>query len=207
MAKARQQRALAGISLPTLNDILTHCKITQWDVLIVGDGSGLGWDKACGWAGVLIDKAAGARMLGFGAMFPGTVTLGELFPYLHTLLWYTGKDGPGKQRRAELAARHGRNVHIHVVTDSQTIATSGNNPGSRQAHKPLWAAMDVFPQMGYQIFYHHIPREVVDLNFFVDAVSKAARIGLQDTVARAVKQLQKDVPGLPDDVGIYDFCQ
>ena len=112
--------------LASLADLLAHLKIAEWDALIVGDGSGTGWKMGAGWAAVLIDKYSGARKLFYGAMNTGTVTLGELFPYLHALSWYTGRDGPGRHRRRELQAVN-RQMKIHIVTDSQIIATCGNN--------------------------------------------------------------------------------
>ena len=187
--------------------MLTHLQLNDanWDVLVVGDGSGQGWELGAGWASVLIDKHTYARKLLFGALNVGTVTLGELFPYIHALTWYTGKDGPGQQRRREIANALGRAVQIHIVTDSAIIAAAGNHPESRHAYAELWAVFDAFTRSGFEQTFHHVPREVVDLNILVDEVSRTARVALEASYETAVAALVRKYPGLPTDVTIYDF--
>lgn len=190
--------------LPTLTELLNHCKITEWDTLIIGDGSGTGWKKGAGWASVLIDKYSGARKLFYGAMNTGTVTLGEMMPYLHALSWYTGKDGPGHHRRKELS-QAGKQMKVHIVTDSQIVAMAGNNPESRRSHQELWKAFDEYRKRGFIINFHFIERDRVNLNVLVDEVSRQARLDMEDTFGKAVGTLCKRYPGLPEDVTIYDF--
>lgn len=137
-------------------------------------------------------------------MNPGTVSLGEIFPYLHAMLWYAGKDGPGKGRR-QVAATQGRNVEVHIITDSQYVATAGSQPGSRKAHRELWTAMDAFGHSGFNLRYHFIGRSAVDLNCLVDELSRQSRLALNGVWAASLPELQKRYPGLPDDVTIYDF--
>ena len=190
--------------LQTLPALIKHLNIRDWDAIIIGDGSGGGWNLGAGWAAGLIDRYSNARKLFFGGMNTGTVTLGEIFPYLHAMIWYAGKDGPGKARRAAAAAR-GRGVEIHVVTDSQVVVTQGSSPGSRKAHRELWAAMDAYAHSGYNIRYHHVGRDIADMNILMDEISRCARVAMQDVYQTAVTTLQKKYPGLPDDVSIYDF--
>lgn len=204
--KAPPKRRRDAQGLPTLADLIRHLQIAEWDTVVVGDGSGTGWKMGAGWAAVLIDKYSGARKLFYGAMNTGTVTLGELFPYLHALSWYTGKDGPGKHRRRELQAV-GRQMQIHIVTDSQVVATAGNRPESRRAHQELWAAFDEYRKRGFALTFHFVPREKVDLNILVDEVSRRARLDVEETFDRAIAVLKEKYPGIPDNVTIYDFSQ
>jgi len=190
--------------IPRLEDLLKHLKIEQWDALIVGDGSGTGWKQGAGWAAVLIDKASYARKLFYGAMNTGTVMLGELFPYLHALSWYTGKDGPGRQRQREVAQLQ-RHMEIHIVTDNQAVATSGNHPDSRRSHQELWKAFEAYRSRGFNMTFHFVERDRIHLNVLVDEVSRQARIDVEDTYQHAIDKLAKKYPGLPDDVSIYDF--
>jgi hypothetical protein len=46
----------------------------DWDVLIIGDGSGTGWSEPCGWASVLHERYSNMRQLFTGAMNHGTNT-------------------------------------------------------------------------------------------------------------------------------------
>lgn len=189
--------------IPTLAELLKHCNITDWDAIIIGDGSGQGWKMGAGWASVLIDRASCARKLFYGAMNTGTVTLGELMPYLHAMSWYTGKDGPGTHRRKEKAAL-GKQMQIHIFTDSQIIAMSGNNPESRHSHQEIWKAFDEFRKRGFVVTFHFVDRGRINMNVLVDEVSRQARVDIEETYGRAAKTLIGRFD-LPEDVSIYDF--
>jgi hypothetical protein len=205
--KARSPARKSQAGLPTLAALLKHLKLkdTDWDALIIGDGSGSSWKQGAGWAAVLIDKASRARKLFYGAMNTGTVTLGELFPYLHALSWYTGNDGPGKHRRRELARVANRAMQIHIVSDSQIIVTAGNHPESRRSHAELWTAFNEFSRRGFEQTFHYIERDCVDLNILVDEISRSSRQALEPVFGTAVTKLARRYIGLPDDVTIYDF--
>lgn len=188
--------------------LLAHLQLSDkdWDVLIIGDGAGSGWEISAGWAAVLIDKYSYSRKLFYGGMNTGSVTLGELFPYLHAMLWYTGKDGPGKQRLYDAAAAGFRtSLRIHIVTDSQVVATAGNNPASRHSYPALWAAFDAFVRQGFEITFHHVARTLIDMNILVDEVSRCARLAMTDVFNTAMLKLAQEYDGLPPDATIYDF--
>ena len=202
VAPTRRQLELEG--LQTLQKLLDHLQLKTWDTLIIGDGSGGGWDIGAGWAGVLIDYYSRAAKCFFGAMNTGTVTVGEIMPYLHAMAWYTAKDNPGRRRRKEVTAL-GRKMQIHVVTDSEVVANAGNIPERRHSHAELWAAFDAYAALGYQFTFHHVPRGVVNLNILVDEISRQARVAMSDVFAASVTALQKRYPGLPADVTVYDF--
>ena len=184
--------------------LLRELQIDQWDALIIGDGSGSGWNIGMGWAAVIIDRYSKAGRLFYGAVNIGTVTLGEFFPYMYPLTWYGGNKGPGRMRLKQ-AQRDNRNMQIHMITDSQIIANAGNNPGSRKSYPELWAAFDVWRQQGFDITFHHIGRDMIPLNVYVDAISRQARLDVKETGARATAELQRKYPGIPDEVTLYDF--
>ena len=190
--------------LPTLQALFDHLKLTQWDALIVGDGSGSTWEHGIGWAGILVDHYSNNRKLVYGAMNVGTVSISEMMPYIYAMAWYATPRGHGTRRRKELA-KLGRKMRIHIVTDSQYVASCAEHKASRRAHAELWAALDAYRHSGFEMIYHHIPRDVVSLNILVDEVARRARLDLKDSFQRAIQDLQKRYPGLPDDVSIYDF--
>jgi ribonuclease HI len=202
--KAPSKTKLPLNGIESLAGLLKHCNIDNWDTVIIGDGSGQGWKMGAGWASVLIDRASRARKLFYGAMNTGTVTLGELMPYLHALSWYTGKDGPGAHRRKE-KLQQGKQMQVHIITDSQIIAMSGNNPESRHSHQELWKAFDEYRQRGFVITFHFVDRARVNLNVLVDEVSRQARVDIEETYGKATKTLSERYPGVPNGVSIYDF--
>lgn len=153
---------------------------------------------------MLIDKYSGARKLFYGALNTGTVTLGELLPYLHALSWYTATDAPGYHRRKELSGA-GKQMQVHIVTDSQIIAAAGNHPESRRSHRELWKAFDEYVRRGFVLTFHYVERNKVNLNILVDEISRQARIDLEATFDRAIEKLMARYPGLPKDCTVYDF--
>ena len=161
-----------------------------------------------GWGCILIDRFSKARQLGYGALSCGTVNLAELFPYLQSLLWYLGEQGPGKNR-AIAALQAGRLMQLHCVTDSAIVAAgpAGNNVRSMQA---LWAAVHHLKSYGCEIHFHWVKREMIDLNLFIDLVSKEARTALKDVDKRAVNKLRSRVEGkggkFPSQLSIYHIC-
>jgi len=178
----------------------------KWDAIIVGDGSGQACDSAFGAAAVLIDAYSNKRKHFSFAGNVGTVSIAELVPYICALVWYTAPDGPGRARhKAHLQAR--RNMRVHIVTDSKYVATMGNetDPTRRKAYPELWGVIDSYRANGYEITYHHIPRNMVNLNMLVDQMARRARLDIEGTFARAMADLREMYPGLPEGLTIYDF--
>lgn len=189
----------------SLRALIKQLEISDpWDAIIVGDGSGMGWDMEAGWAAVLIDHYSGARKLMSGSFNVGTVMIGEMMPYVHALLWYFSKGGPGKRRAAEAQASN-RVLEIHIVTDSLSVKSAGENPAGRSAHLALWAAMDAFKRYGCRLHYHYIPRDTVNLHVLVDAVSRASRLSAVGSYQAALNTLAKAYQDVSPDLSIYDF--
>ena len=163
----------------------------DWDVLIIGDGSGQGWSFGCGWASVLIDHFSAQRKLFYGGMNSGTIGLAELFPYFHAMLWYSR--GPGSKRMQRLLAQYGyaQEIKVHIITDSDITAKQGNGKAARKTNIELWAAMDMFTRLGYKFTFHWVRRDNVGLNMLVDHIAREAR--------RSLENIE-----LPEGTSIYD---
>jgi len=157
--------------------MLARLRISQWDLALIGDGSGSSWMHGCGWAGVLIDRFTKGRRLFYGGMNVGSINLAELMPYMHALSWYHENFGRDRLKRAD----HGV-LHVHIITDSQVICqhgskiNAGQNPSSNRS---AWACMAQFIKEGYILHYHHIPRCTVALNVVADKVAGVSRLTLQ----------------------------
>jgi len=189
----------ATLTLDSLESLVDYLGIQEWDAIVIGDGSGSTWQNSCGWAAVLIDKYSGVRKVSFGAASPGTSIVSEILPYLFALNWYTSKDGPGPFRLTE-KRKEGKNLKVHVVSDSEIVVNCGNRPASRKTYKALWAAMDFFANQGYSTQYHHVKRNVVRLNIVADAVAKYARLSTKNVWNDASTELKKKYKSFPTSI-------
>ncbi len=162
------------VRFTTLSQLLSFLQIRDWDLLLVGDGSGVGWSHPIGCATVLIDRATGERKMFAMGMNAGTITVAEMMPYAYALLWYTSEQGPGKHRTTSVAGA-GMPFQVHIITDSKHVADAGNHRQQRTSHRPIWAMFDKFASMGYQLRFHHVKRSRVDLNVWADLAAGFAR--------------------------------
>ena len=153
----------------------------------MGDGSGTGWNDACGWASVLIDRHTKSRKTFYGGMNLGSVNLAEMMPYFQALSWYHNAHGMARlKERCPL--------HVHVITDSQVTALHGNRAASghenlpKIGHRALWAAMREFKALGYQLEYHWAERSDSGLNYLSDLIAGLSR--------REIKHIDANITGV-----------
>jgi hypothetical protein len=174
-----------------IGEVLSELGVTDWDVLIVGDGSGVGWDRGCAWASVLIEHYSMRRAVFKGVWDPGTVGIAELSAYFHALVAYAS--GPGKTRLHDLLqSRSDARVQVHVITDNETIVRQGLGVYSRKANAPVWAGIDYVVSTGYRVHWHFLKRDRLGLNQLVDHLSRECR--------KAVEAIQP-----PPGTGPYDY--
>ena len=195
--------------LAAIPDILNKLQIDDWDVLLIGDGSGAGWNllSGCGWASVLIDKYSNNHKIFMGATTPGTITIGELSPYLFAMNWYMSSDGPGRSRVKD-ASFSGRPLRVHIISDSEIIVKSGNNTQSRKSNRALWAAMDFFATQGCSMQYHHINRNTILMNVLMDELARQSRIDPNEVWDETLKNLKKkEYLNIQEGATIYDFSK
>lgn len=103
--------------------------IREWDVLLVGDGSGQTWERVCGWAAILVDRQTRGRRVFYGAANMGSNNFAECLPYLQALTWFDQFHGRDRLKASGF-------LRGHVVTDSQAVATWAN-----QALRPERSAL------------------------------------------------------------------
>lgn len=176
--EAAQEQELLGA-------IIHRLGIRQWDLLLVGDGSGSGWAQSCGWASVLIDRnnllgRVAARRFFYGAMNQGSVNIAEAMPYLQALQWYDVHFGKEMLKTRGL-------LQVHVLTDSQTIAHWGTQAMTNEVALPrkclvIWAAMRELRRLGYHITMHWAPRMTTQLNWASDLVAGLSRTHIKDAL-------------------------
>lgn len=159
--------------LESLPQVLQELGINDWDLVLVGDGSGSGWSSGCGWACVLVDRFTKMRELFCGGMNLGSVNLAETMPYVHALTWYDSQYGKERLKQTGL-------LNVHVITDSMVIAEQGTQV--MQPDRPLprtqrlpWADMRELHAMGYHLTYHWLGRSTTLLNWCADLIASLAR--------------------------------
>jgi len=194
-----------------LQRVLDRAKIDRWDILIIGDGSGTGWRDACGFAGILIDRAFHTRMLVHGGLSAGSVNLAEMMPYLTGLINYHEQYG---KRQLKMRSP----LQVHIITDSQVTcyhgvaAASATEELPKVSHRPLWAGMRDLGRMGYRIHYHWAARSTSMLNWASDLIAYLARKNIknieeEDQLAAraraAIEQVQFVDPATGEGIDIH----
>ena len=157
-----------------LHEVIQRIGNPRWDLFIVGDGSGSGWDGAAGWASTLIDNnQQQARRFFYGACNSGSVNFAETMPYLQAMTWYDAHFGK------ELLKQKGT-LHVCILTDSQVIANWGNKAATTQARPPrkmraYWAGLRDLRMLGYTFQFYWAPRMTTALNWAADLMAGLTR--------------------------------
>lgn len=176
----------------------------EWDVAIIGDGSGQRWDIGAGWASILVDKRSRRRKLFYGGMNCGTVYISEIMPYLHAMQWYSWYLTEHVENRKPT-------IRVHCVTDNKAVATqgamlrSGVVPASIKKQRELWMALGAFAQRGLLLDFTFVPRSEIALNVYADDVSRKARLIMSDVQLPTTKVANPETGKKePQAVSIYD---
>ncbi len=156
-----------------LSQVMQRLGNPKWDIFIVGDGSGSGWEHACGWAATLIDNRERRRFF-YGAADCGSVNFAESMPYGQALTWYDNLFG--KDILDEIGY-----LNVHILTDSQVIANWGNRAMALDGGDPprkqlaFWAGMRELRRVGYHCVFHWAPRMTTELNWAADLMAGLTR--------------------------------
>ncbi len=152
--------------------MLTRIGIEDWDILLVGDGSGSNYNYACGWGCVSVVRETFGRECWTGCMSKGTVNLAEMMAYIQPLSCFASRE---EARRKEKGA-FCRILNVHIVTDSEYVRAQGaSGDVLPRRNGAMWRIFEDFTRKGFILNWHWIPRDSVELNAFTDLLSKAAR--------------------------------
>lgn len=199
-----------------LDEVLLKAGIQEWDVLIVGDGSGSGWNGACGWCSILVDKLSRGRRVFYGAMNNGSVNVAETMPYIQSLMWFDNQMGSER-------IRTGKTVHVHIITDSQTTASWGNTAKDVMRSIPKKAVLfgsyvRELSRVGYIFHFHWAPRMESNFNWAADMIAglsrdnmmRTAQMASGDSTASHAAKLLSAVtfqdPKSKEHIDVYEIC-
>ncbi len=143
--------------------------VENFDLMLVGDGSGMTRLTPCGWCCHLYHRPSGRVRTHFGGASNGSNNFAELVPYLFSLATF----------HAAFAEAHPGDTpdfRVLIVSDSELTVKCGNGEYARKANLALWAGMDWFtPQNGYQVTWWHVPRNSNPVSKRSDAIAGLAR--------------------------------
>ena len=148
---------------PGLEDLARTRDLAEYDLLLVGDGSGTVYTEPAGWSCLAYDRIKDSIVLHAGAVTAGTNNFAELAPYFHAL-WVHHQEHP-----------LGGPFRAHVVSDSELTVRCGNRQYARRANGSLWAAIEWFERHGYRLRWHHVARATSPWNRLADEVAGRAR--------------------------------
>ena len=156
-----------------LEELLIRLEIqpNEWDLLLIGDGSGSNWTRESGWASVSIERTTLERRVWFGSMNCGTVNFAEMMAYLQPLNWYASVELNNRKKSGGVRFRN-----VHIITDSKYCGEQGNKKDLfPKKNSALWKIFGDFQRHGILLHWHWIPRDTVELNAYADKLSKDAR--------------------------------
>ena len=149
----------------SLEGLAESLSLPEYDLLLVGDGSGNAYTQPAGWACVAYDRLKGRATVHAGAATCGTNNFAELAPYAQAL-WFHHQD-------------HGKNaatpVEVVIVSDSELTVRCGNRQYGRTANMCLWAAVEWFERHGYTLTWVHVRRGSNAWNAWADQAAGYVR--------------------------------
>lgn len=172
-----QSREIARCQAEEYRELKTSLNLpSDWDVLLVGDGSIQHHTGTCGWAVTLYERATKCRKVFYGAGSSGDCQFAELVPYVHAMLWYSRSPG-GKP-----AGKAAPPKYVHIVTDSRTTAVQGNhivefleNPLKLKTTRFLWETLQQLTAAGYVFNWYWRKRGNLAANRRMNRLAQTAR--------------------------------
>lgn len=152
MDEAKRYRPFWGATvIADLNAVAAELSLQDFDLLLIGDGSGTVFNKACGWACVSWNRLTEDIEMHNGSSSCGTNNFAELIPYVQAL-WHFD------QCFRQLALP-GQKAKIEIVSDSEVTVRCGNGIYARKGNACLWSAIEWFERSGiYNIHWNHVHR-------------------------------------------------
>jgi hypothetical protein len=167
------------MSLPKLMvSLAEELKLGEYDLLLVGDGSGTRIGQTCGWSCSLYEKWSGVVQSYFGGASTGTNNFAELIPYIHALWTYDVNRFGGH------GLPYPKVIKVAIVSDSEVTVRCGNRIYHRLANQTWWRAFEWFEEHGYSFEWRHVRRNTNTISEMSDKQSRAVRL-IMEGIANA----------------------
>jgi ribonuclease HI len=156
--------------------LLAEHVANDWEMVLIGDGSGTGWQGGCGWASVSVVRRPSRRLPGEidwvghlwqGGMNAGTSNVAELMAYVAPLLWYQTTFDDLRER------------HVHIFSDSQYVVGSADPAKRRRQNGVLIQAFHHLRGAGLCLHWHWMKRNTTRLHRLMDDASRRARLQVE----------------------------
>ena len=152
--------------------VLDRLKISRWDYLLIGDGSGTVRDKSCGWASVMIDRQNRRKVYSGRFNYGGSNIVAETMAYIQPIM------DLAKHERAGLDC-----LRVHIISDCEHVVDAGNNPHKRRGQPVLWAPIQVAQNCGVITKWHWWRRDEIALNQLCHDLANIQRVATDDDAA------------------------
>jgi ribonuclease HI len=143
----------------------------NYDLELVCDGSGTVHNEPCGYSCKATSSIyKGGTVTHFGGFSAGTNNFAELIPFVHALGYdfsVRPKSFVNNKLKEEAA--------VLCISDSELTVKQGNRKYHRNANKALWAAIDEYERLGYNLTWHHVLRDTIALQIACDSQSRELR--------------------------------
>lgn len=157
-------------------------KRTDFDLLVIADGAGQGYERHASWACVTFNRLSGAARVMNGAVSHGTVTRAEVEPFLHAMTLDLYQDNQGvllQPRRLVCVTDSAAAVGMFNRCwgpESQSLTPDGDVLPDRpyfKANGDLVARMRHFRDSGYTVQMVHIRRTDLPAHRRMDDLSRS----------------------------------
>lgn len=127
-----------------IEKLTSSLDLPDYDVLLIGDGSGTVAQKCSAWA-CWYCKPNETPVLHTGTFSLGTNNFAELIPYV-SVLWLDAYQKPATPRT------------VVIVSDSELTVRQGTGEYSKNTSQILWDWIDRMRSIGYHIIWKHVKR-------------------------------------------------
>ena len=138
-----------------INKLNNDLDLPEYDVLLIGDGSGTVSTKCSAWGCFRFLLETEKLDYYFGGSNLGTNNFAELIPYLN-VLWLDHYEGHDIPRR------------VQIISDSELTVKCATGEYARNYNLPIWNIVDYFKKLGYDIKWKHIARNSNQLHALCD---------------------------------------
>ena len=153
-------------TIKQMEELAAELGFSDFDLMLVGDGSGTTADKACAFACKAYDRRQQEVITHWAALNHGTNNLAELLPYVHALWYHQTKTlGQNLSRRTL------------IVSDSELTVRQGLGAYTRDrtANGAFWRSIEFFEDCGYEIVWRHVRRNTNPISTACDHIAGLTR--------------------------------